>query len=896
MSTTQWMKGLPSAFARAPISVRLVALLLMPVIGLTFFAVSTALNDLSRANAADGLVEQADRVALLSTLSSAIDDEIDSLLSAEDVERVGLEADVGAGAIGGNLSQEALVERVDAAFAAVQALDERSGLDRDGWADPDSVRRALDGYGLIREARVNTFLDRNGIRQLDQLVAAPIRGALQSEIELFEIRQSELELGPDLAATVRASEASVELLDAARVERRALAEYLLDRGDSVEARDRLVEASVRFDVAAAELDRRVPVDLRPSLDDVVSSPSWRAMEDIRRQAVDGGLGDLGVQSDDTRTLGIAVYVQGFQRTADLVVVDRAITDHVATEANELAERSTRDFQLVIGVNLMLAIITAIAGTMTVRSIVLPLRRLQTRAQRITDGELVNESTDGHGPRDLALVDLALDNLTEGLATVNAQTQALSEGRLDDSVLDGTVAGPLGQSIHGSVRRIRTLTSSLEHQANHDRLTGLPNRSALMGLLDECLTGDSASRIPIVAIMIDLDGFKRANDTMGHPAGDEILVQMANRLREVEPEAFLCRLGGDEFMLIMVGEDDEQVGAQLAAQVVEMLSAPIAIAAGTAWLSASAGVVASATPAWLSPTEVMRRTDLALYEAKDLGPGEMVVFDQRLHDSVLMQNQIEGELRKALTCDEFTLHLQPIMETTNNSLVGFEGLLRWEPAGRPAVSPGVFIPAAERSDLILQIDEWVIDRGCQTLAQWRSDPRLAHCSLSLNISGRHVASRDLVRRVRSAISRHEIDPGKLIIEVTESNLIPNIDRADDVFRGLRALGVKLAIDDFGTGYASVAHLRRVEFDRIKIDRTFVSRLDDVTERSIATLLVSLGRDLELEVVAEGIETRDQLAWAAGAGCTHGQGFLFARPAAPDKIDELLQAIDAALQPA
>ncbi len=882
------MKALSQAFARSRISVRLIALLLVPVVGLTFFAVSNALGYREQANSAAELVDRAERIALLSNLSSAIDDEIEGSLTIAGADRVGVDADQIAVTFGSNLNESRfeLVERTDGALAAVtDRLQEDDGDER--WADNADIERTVDAYDQIEILRQEENATRAEALEVEEAVALPIRAALQQEIEVFEMLQGELELGPDLASAVDATESSVGLLNAARIERRALSEYLIADDDlSGIGRDRLLDASVRFDIATSELDRRLPTQLRPAFDAVVASPSWSAMDDIRSQAISGGVGE----GDGPRTLGFAVYVQGFQRTADLVAIDRAITDEVAIEASDLADSSTRRFRFAIGLSLLLAALTGIAGLVTIRSIVRPLGRLEHRAQRITDGVLTHE--DGAGgsiPRDLVLVDRALDNLTDGLLTVNAQTQALSEGRLDDSAFDAAVAGPLGQSIDGSVRRIRSLTSSLEHQARHDRLTGLPNRSALMALLDDCITGENASRTPIVAIMIDLDGFKHANDTMGHPAGDEVLIQMANRLRELEPEAFLCRLGGDEFMAIMVGEDDEQVGAQLAAQVIEMLSAPIAVSAGTAWISASAGVVASSTPAWLSPTEVMRRADLALYEAKDLGPGELVVFDQRLHDSVLLQNQIEGELRMALARNELELHVQPIMETAGNSLVGFEGLLRWEPEGRPSVSPAVFIPAAERSDLILQIDEWVIDRGCQMLASWDDDPRLAGCALSLNISGRHVASRDLVRRVRASVDRHQVDPSRLVIEVTESNLIPNIDRADEVLRELRSLGVKLAIDDFGTGYASVAHLRRVEFDRIKIDRTFVSRLDDTTERSIASLLVSLGRDLELEVVAEGIETREQLEWAAAAGCTHGQGYLFARPAPMADMDEILESV-------
>ena len=306
------------------------------------------------------------------------------------------------------------------------------------------------------------------------------------------------------------------------------------------------------------------------------------------------------------------------------------------------------------------------------------------------------------------------------------------------------------------------------------------------------------------------------------------------------------------------------------------------------MSACAGVVATGHDGWLPPSEILRRVDLALYEAKAESPGTVVRFDRALHDSLLASNQLAGELRLALSRNEFHLDAQPILELGSGSVVGYEALLRWRSPLRGLVPPGRFIGVAEQSELINQIDRWVIKHSAHLLAGWQREPTLAELTLSINVSARHLSRPELVTEIEEAIHRHDLRADRYIVEVTESQLIPNLDRAGDNLRRLKALGVRLAIDDFGTGYASVAHLRALEFDRLKIDRSFLQDLSDDTERSLASLLVSVGRDLDLEVVAEGIETDQQLRWARSAGCTHGQGYLFGRPRPVEAIPALTPA--------
>jgi EAL domain-containing protein (putative c-di-GMP-specific phosphodiesterase class I) len=335
-------------------------------------------------------------------------------------------------------------------------------------------------------------------------------------------------------------------------------------------------------------------------------------------------------------------------------------------------------------------------------------------------------------------------------------------------------------------------------------------------------------------------------------------------------------------MVVVDGADESVALELAGRIGEVIRQPYATRAGTALLSAGAGIARSFGPAWLSPTEVLMRADLALREAKQSGRGELVVFDQKLHDRQFEQMRIQGELRAALEREGLQLHFQPIVNISSGEPVGVEALLRWFPPGRPPVPPSVFIPAAEQSELIVDIDNWVVEQACRCLGSWQADPALTGLRMSVNVSGRHLSSTDLVGSVRRALEKTSANPELLIIEATETELIPNLDQAVNVLERLKDLGVTLAIDDFGTGYASVAHIRRVSFGELKIDRTFIANLESDTDRSIADLLVSLGRDLNLDVVAEGIETPDQLAWARTAGCTHAQGYLLARPGPEDVL--------------
>ncbi len=430
--------------------------------------------------------------------------------------------------------------------------------------------------------------------------------------------------------------------------------------------------------------------------------------------------------------------------------------------------------------------------------------------------------------------------------------------------------------------------------DRDRLTGLYNRAALLGVLHECLDAEPDDRIPVSVISMDIDGFKGVNERLGHRVGDLVLMRVAQRLAGFAPEAVISRVGADEFMIVMVGEEDEQRASQLAHQCLDTLTDPIALEGGHRLeVSARMGLAASSNPSWLSPNELLRRVDLALFEARELEPQSLVVFDQRLHDSYMRQLEIEDGLRTAMVENHgLDLHLQPII-ATNGELSGFEGLLRWQPDDGPSISPGVFIPVAEQSDLALEVDGWVISRGCEMLRDWQNDDRLRSCTLSLNVSARHLRERGLVALVDRELNRTGVNPGQLVIEVHQDDLGAHLDNGCAVLASLRQIGVQVAIAGFGAGRSLLGDLSQIDFDRLKINRNIISELDSPEDRTVASVLVALGRELDLEVVAEGIETWTQFAWAEGAGATHGQGYLFARPTSPAMLDSMLLDVESEL---
>ncbi len=427
---------------------------------------------------------------------------------------------------------------------------------------------------------------------------------------------------------------------------------------------------------------------------------------------------------------------------------------------------------------------------------------------------------------------------------------------------------------------------LKHIAHHDVLTDLANRHCFQERLALAVERTRLNPEERFAVMfMDLDRFKMVNDSLGHHAGNELLCITARRLcAGVRPGDLVARLGGDEFAVLLEQLHDIETGTRLAERLREAIAEPVSIN-GTELLPAASVGITFSDLGYRTVEEVLRDADLAMYEAKAGGRARVAVFDPSMHDKVAQKLALESDLRHAIGEGQLSLHFQPIFELRAHRLAGFEALARWVHPERGPVSPAVFIALAEESGHIEALTDWVIDAAVKQLALWqREDTRL---TMNVNISGRDLTRPSLVGHVQSVLVKHGVQPGALMLEITETTLMGRIDVALQAMQALRADGIRFSIDDFGTGYSSLAYLSRLPIDSLKIDRSFVAALHEGPQNlEIVRAILLLGRSLGRRVVAEGIETAEQLATLRELGVDMGQGYLLAKPLRAEQASELV----------
>ena len=431
-------------------------------------------------------------------------------------------------------------------------------------------------------------------------------------------------------------------------------------------------------------------------------------------------------------------------------------------------------------------------------------------------------------------------------------------------------------------KMRQSEVELDRLARQDALTGLANRQALRRALDDALVGAVRRKHRCSIFLMDLDRFKAVNDTLGHPAGDTLLRLVALRLRDVIGEAGqVGRLGGDEFEVVLPSISDKKELSGLAQGIIDSLSRPYTINGTAVSIGASVGIVTSDYDD-RSADDLMRDADLALYAAKAAGKGCYRFFAPEMHEAARQRQLMESDLRVALEKGQLRLVYQPCVDASSEAVTGFEALIRWDHPEHGPVSPVEFIPLAEEIGLINEIGEWVLRTACAEAAKWPQ-----HISVAVNLSPIQFKSHVLPTLVRMVLSDTDLPAKRLELEITEGVFLSNDDHVHDMIASLKAIGVKLALDDFGTGYSSLSYLQRVPFDKIKIDRSFVTGASDLEGRNAALIraMVGLASDLKMQTTAEGVDTQEELALVRSLGCSLVQGYIFGKPMPAEEAAEL-----------
>jgi diguanylate cyclase (GGDEF)-like protein/PAS domain S-box-containing protein len=461
----------------------------------------------------------------------------------------------------------------------------------------------------------------------------------------------------------------------------------------------------------------------------------------------------------------------------------------------------------------------------------------------------------------------------------------------EQVLANHVDDPAVGGIVGNLRDVterKRAEQNLDRMALTDSLTGLPNRTEFTNRLREAIERAREHDHRVTVVFLDIDQFKLINESLGHDRGDDLLREVAGRLRSrVRDGDLVARFGGDEFVVLVEG-GDESLPVQVAERMASAFDSPIEIGDGTYFLTASFGV--ASTPPHEADT-VLRNADAAMYRAKELGRARIEFFDAKVGQDVTDVLQIRNELRRGIDEQEFVLHFQPIMDLSSRRIDGMEALVRWQHPTRGMVPPLAFIPAAEDSGLIVELGAWVLRQSCIEAATWPGELHVA-----VNLSVRQLADRAIVSVVADALQASGLSPGRLVLEVTESALMANAEMALSCLQDLKALGVRLAIDDFGTGYSSLVYLKRMPVDAIKVDRSFVDGLgDDQEDTAIVSSVISLAHAVGVQAIAEGVETEAQQGHLQDLGCDLAQGYLWSRPVPAADLIALLAADAASATP-
>lgn len=482
-------------------------------------------------------------------------------------------------------------------------------------------------------------------------------------------------------------------------------------------------------------------------------------------------------------------------------------------------------------------------------------------------------------------------ITSPLASLKAATQEIAKGNFDAQIEIKTTdeIADLASAFDYMRHSLRTYRDQLVHDAFHDVLTGLPNRALFIDRLAHAITISKRRQDYLYAVLfIDLDGFKIINDSMGHTVGDQLLIDFSKMLMTcVRPDDTVARLGGDEFAVLIEDISGQGNALYVASRLKGELQRPFTVAGQEAFITGSMGIALSSA-GYDSPEQVLRDADTALYQSKAHSRSNFTVFESSMHTNAVDRLHLETDLRRAIDRREFVTHYQPILSVGSKCIVGFEALARWHHPERGLIAPGEFIPMAEETGLIVAIERQIMRQACIQMKRWLELFSGNHLNfVSVNLAHKQIRQPDLIEFVSRTLQETGLSPENLKLEITENVLFENPETATSLLWRLRDLGVKLYIDDFGTGYSSLSYLHQLPINGLKIDRSFIKRIGDGKDnQAIIRTIMTLARDMNIETVAEGVETQKQLAHIESLNCIYWQGFLFSRPVKSDDAQALI----------
>lgn len=866
-----------------PVALVLAALAVVPLFGVAMLSLRDVRTAWATQSEIATLETSAENAILMGEFRAAIFQERNWALAIDGLLELGIPMDLAMGGTGVDFEAG-----YAAASAKTDALIKR--LDQREILDEQTSQDLIGEVATLRSLNVETEVLLVRYNRLQEIVNTE----WTANFELLRTLVADLRDARNVSLAIRV----VQAADTANVMMTELqADYFasqFDVGQDVDAEfQSMIQHSLTYESAIKDL-RTLPledwrttevVNLIDTDEDIVKFRilvRGAVAQSLAARELSGevGLAALSVMLSDS----VAAFSTAVESSERHVAFLYGARQDLARETLLLHNRSAADANeaTLIAALFLVAAIVAVLGA--ARMLVQPLNRLEQSALAMTSGQ--SKTIDvASGPSEVQAAARALQEASQNLDLVERQANALARGHLEDACLGATAAGSIGESLQATVRlladsikRNERFKGELAHEASHDALTSIPNRSASLTQIDRALARARRSGQTAAVMFIDLDGFKQINDSLGHQAGDRVLQVIASRLSAgVRDGDFVGRLGGDEFVVVAEPVRSLSEAVEMSERLLAELAPIIDIHGQGAVVGASIGVAVSSAYGDPVAAQLLSDADLAVYRAKGLGAGRVEVCNDDLRDRVAKEAALSRALKTALEDGQFVVHYQAVLSPQTGDLHSLEALVRWEHPTSGLLAAESFIDFASQGPLIASLDRMVLDLVLSQQQLWATDPKLGGLPVSVNISPRTLAADNFVQGTLEALAIHGVDPSRLILEVKEDGLFEDLDTFAPRLQQLRAEGVQIAVDNFGTGYTSLAKLRYLPIDILKIDASFVANaVDHEDDRALIQMIIDTGHLLGATILAEGVETAEQAQVMELLGTDEVQGYLFSQP--------------------